>query len=495
MNRTAHLPKIFSALRVIGAVLALCTFCSAQAYSADRKLNIDPLFLSFGKVQVGTVSAPKAIKLSNRCGFTLSIQPIGQPHGPFAVQANSCGSKLDQCGECAISVTFNPISTSSPNGADQTGDLTITSSASNSPQLIKLTGIAFGTAPPPTTTSTPIPVNKSALSTALFVANGGNYVTVYPLGSNGDVAPIASIDGGATGLSGPASIALDPRGTIYVLNREGKPSPFGTITVYPPGSNGNVDPVATIGGPNTGLKSSKAIAVDTAGKIYAASLQSTFGCDANITVFHALSNGNVNPVATICGDDSHLQNPGGVAIDSAGNIYVAEDGGGGPAHKDSAEILIFPPGSNGDAPPIRTITGPNTGLMSLQAIALDSHGAIYVTSNDERGTNGGVGTIRVFAAGADGDAKPLYTINGPTPRHVPHMTPIVRLGAIAVDPAGNIYVVAASSDPASEESILVYPPHASGNTQPIAAISGDDTDIFAAEGIAIGPYLRAPRRK
>ena len=177
--------------------------------------------------------------------------------------ANSCGSKLDQCGECDISVTFNPISTSNPSGADQTGDLTITSSASNSPQVIKLTGIAFGTAPSPTTIPTPIPANKSALSPALFVANGGNYVTIYPLGSNGDVAPIASIDGGATGLA-VASIALDPRGNIYVLNREGKPSPFGTITVYPPGSNGNVDPIATIEGPNTGLKSVKAIAVDSA---------------------------------------------------------------------------------------------------------------------------------------------------------------------------------------------------------------------------------------
>ena len=102
-------------------------------------------------MQVGTVSVPKAIKLSNRCGFTLSLQPIGQPRGQFAVQANSCGSKLDQCGECDISVAFKPIAASNPNGADQTGDLTIASSASNSPQVIKLTGIAFGTAPSPTT--------------------------------------------------------------------------------------------------------------------------------------------------------------------------------------------------------------------------------------------------------------------------------------------------------------------------------------------------------
>jgi hypothetical protein len=320
MNRTPQLPTTVSALRVIAATLALCVIFSVQAYCAERNLIVEPLSLSFGKVQVGTVSVPKAIKLSNRCGFTLSLEPIGQPHGPFTVLANSCGSKLDQCGECDISVVFKPTAASNPIGAEETGDLTIASNASNSPQVVKLTGIAFGTAPSPTTIPTPIPANKSALSSALFVANGGNYVTVYPLGSNGDVAPIASIDGGATGLSGPASIALDPRGNIYVLNREGKPSPFGTITVYPPGSNGNVDPIATLEGPNTGLKSVKAIAVDSAGRIYAANMESAFGCYANITVYHALSDGNVNPVATICGDDTHVANPAGVAVDSSRDI-------------------------------------------------------------------------------------------------------------------------------------------------------------------------------
>ena len=475
---------IASSLKLIAAAVALCAISSTQAYSADHNLIVAPLNLSFGKVQVGTTSVPMSIKLSNRCGFTLSLQPITQPRGPFTVLANSCGSKLGQCADCAISVAFKPVAASNPPGADQTGDLTITSDASNSPQVVKLTGIAFGTAPSPTpATAAPAPIDKSALSTALFVANSGNYVTVYPLGANGDVAPIASIDGGATGLSSPMSIALDPRGNIYVLNDQGNPSPFATITVYPAGSNGNVDPIATINGPNTGLKSSKSVAVDSAGKIYTASLESTFGCDANISVFHALSNGNVNPVATICGDDTHVSNPFGVAVDSSRNIYTI-----------SAAILVFAPGSNGDSPPIRTISGPNTGLTSPDAIALDSHNNIYVTSNDERGTRGGVGTITIFAANADGDAKPLSTINGPTPRHVPHMIPIVRLGAIAVDPTGNIYVSAMSTGE-GEESILVYPAHASGNAKPIATISGDDTAIFGAAGIAIGPYLAAPRRK
>src|ERR1700674_4411542 len=91
------------------------------------------------------------------------------------------------------------------------------------------------------------------LHDAIFVSNG-EYVTIYPIGSNGNVAPIGTIDGTATGLSGSAGIAVDAGGNIYVANAFGKPSgsaPSGFVTVYPLGSNGNVDPIATISGPDT----------------------------------------------------------------------------------------------------------------------------------------------------------------------------------------------------------------------------------------------------
>ena len=43
-------------------------------------------------------------------------------------------------------------------------------------------------------------------------------MTIYALGSRGDVEPIGTIDGAATRMDGPTGIAVDSSGRIYVLN-------------------------------------------------------------------------------------------------------------------------------------------------------------------------------------------------------------------------------------------------------------------------------------
>jgi len=70
---------------------------------------------------------------------------------------------------------------------------------------------------------------------------------VYAPGANGDVAPIRTITGSNTGLSAPQYDAVDSSGRLYVTN-DG--SSLGTITIYAAGANGNVAPIATIGGAN-----------------------------------------------------------------------------------------------------------------------------------------------------------------------------------------------------------------------------------------------------
>jgi hypothetical protein len=108
----------------------------------------------------------------------------------------------------------------------------------------------------------------------IYVTNdrASNSITVYPAGSKGDVAPKAIISGSNTGLSTPRGIAIDSSGNIYVANasdgvvldgveediNETGPA---TITVYPPGSNGNVKPFKTITGPLTSLAHPEGIAI------------------------------------------------------------------------------------------------------------------------------------------------------------------------------------------------------------------------------------------
>ena len=57
--------------------------------------------------------------------------------------------------------------------------------------------------------------------------NGGR-ITVYAAGASGDTTPL-TIEGSKTRLDGPAGIAVDPLGRIYVTNRYSK-----SITIYAP---------------------------------------------------------------------------------------------------------------------------------------------------------------------------------------------------------------------------------------------------------------------
>ncbi|MGH7815594.1 MAG: hypothetical protein ACREQI_16530, partial [Candidatus Binataceae bacterium] len=66
--------------------------------------------------------------------------------------------------------------------------------------------------------------------------------------------------GDKTGLSAPAALVLDSSGNIYVANGGGQNSP-GSITVYPPGANGDVAPVRTITGKRTGFGVPNGIAI------------------------------------------------------------------------------------------------------------------------------------------------------------------------------------------------------------------------------------------
>jgi hypothetical protein len=59
-------------------------------------------------------------------------------------------------------------------------------------------------------------------------------------------------------------------------------------------------------------------------------------------------------MATISGPLTQLNLPSGIAVDSSGNIYVANDGSSGGSID---TITIYPPGSNGNVAPAMLING------------------------------------------------------------------------------------------------------------------------------------------
>jgi hypothetical protein len=88
----------------------------------------------------------------------------------------------------------------------------------------------------------------------IYAANAGSYtITVYAAGAEGDRKPIRIIGGSSTQMYAPVGVALDNAGVIYVANDRGGSDGIGSVTVYAADANGNVAPIRTIAGSNTGM--------------------------------------------------------------------------------------------------------------------------------------------------------------------------------------------------------------------------------------------------
>ena len=96
-------------------------------------VKLSPSSLAFSGPSVSTTSAPQSITLTNTGNGTLTNLTI-TASGDFA-QTNNCASSVDASGSCTINVTFTPTA----NGK-RTGALTLTDSASDSPQTVNLSG-------------------------------------------------------------------------------------------------------------------------------------------------------------------------------------------------------------------------------------------------------------------------------------------------------------------------------------------------------------------
>ncbi len=151
--------------------------------------TLAPSGLTFNGQSVGTTSAAQTVTLTNSGTTALSISSI-QASGDYA-QTNNCTSSLTASSSCAIHVTFTPTSSGARNGT-----LTVSDSATGSPQSIPLSGTGSDF----TLTATTIDGSVKAGSAASYS------VTVSPVGGSFGSA----IQLGCTGLPAHASCSFSP---------------------------------------------------------------------------------------------------------------------------------------------------------------------------------------------------------------------------------------------------------------------------------------------
>ena len=138
-------------------------------------------------------------------------------------------------------------------------------------------------------------------------------ITVYPIGAEGDTAPLRVIKGPKTKLDWPAHIFVDQdRGDLYVANDGGH-----AVLVFHTTDNGDVAPYRVIGGPKSNIKNPTGVYVDPKNKELVVSNMGNHMA----TVYPIDANGDVAPLRMIRGaplDTPSLQigNPGAVAYDT-----------------------------------------------------------------------------------------------------------------------------------------------------------------------------------
>lgn len=288
-------------------------------------------------------------------------------------------------------------------------------------------------------------------------------VLTFPANGNGNIHPMSVLSGPQTELDLPGGVFVDSNGYLYVTTEyQCTTCSTPAVNIYAPGASGNQAPVRQIVGDKTGLAEPSGLALDSQGNIYVAN-------DGWITVYAPSANGNAVPVRTIVGANTELDFPQGLAINSNGVVAVANAG--------SNALTLYAAGADGNAAPIAIIQGEATRLDGPWSVAFDEKGNIYATSflngRRDKGWN-----VVEFSANANGNQRPTRTIQGPT-------TLIRNPGGLAVDAKGRIYV---SNDSKNAASVTVYAPHARGNIAPITDISGSETHLLPFGGkLALSP--------
>jgi hypothetical protein len=291
--------------------------------------------------------------------------------------------------------------------------------------------------------------------------------------TSGSVSPTSTITGPADVIFN--AVNVDATGNLYVggemYNSNPNAGPGGVdILVYAPGATGKATPERTITPAGLEVLANNpisALALDASGNLYVAAAVAvgsgpTGRIYSGISVFSPTANGGAAPSRVLAGSATTMGTSNQIALDSMGNIYIANVNPLGPA-----SILIFKSGATGNVAPDSILSGSNTTIYYAQGVAVDSAGNIYVASLAQNTIPnspplGGTPSILEFGAGSTGNVAPTRIISGSA-------TTMGELGNLRVDSAGNIYVL--SENEQGSDNILKFAPGATGNVAPIVSIS------------------------
>ena len=185
-----------------------CTNGCGTIYSFDMggaTVSVSPTSLNFGNQAVATTSAARSVTLTNTGTIALVISGVAID-GDFAVSGNTCGTSLAAGSKCSIKVTFTPSQVGPSSGA-----LAITDNATDSPQIIPVSGMGVPPASLTPTTATYAVQEVGTTSAAKTFTLSNNQtiaLTSIVISTTGDFAVSATACGTSLGPRSKCTISV-----------------------------------------------------------------------------------------------------------------------------------------------------------------------------------------------------------------------------------------------------------------------------------------------
>jgi 6-phosphogluconolactonase (cycloisomerase 2 family) len=254
------------------------------------QVTVSPSSIVFSSQQVGTTSAAKTVTVTNNSASAVSVGSIVK--SADFIQTNTCGTSIAAGKSCTVSISFAPN-----RGGSVLGSVIVTDSATNSPQLVDLSGSSF------------------LVSRFAYVPNAGdNTVSLYTV--NGKTGQLRS-NGYVLAGADPQQVTVDPSGRFAYVANEGSNS-VSAYTIN--ASTGALTPIP--GSPYTTEDSPVSVTVDPSGKfVYVANNES-----GNISAYTI--NGDNGALTPVPGSPfTSGEEPNSVVVSPSGKfVYVANQG-------------------------------------------------------------------------------------------------------------------------------------------------------------------------
>jgi hypothetical protein len=462
-----------------GAVVAAFALASGPWAHAQN-------FTSFAATPVGTtVPVTQSITVNLQTAGTVSkaaVLTMGAPNLDFTESGSDNCAGISS-GGCTVTVAFAPKYPGARNGA-----VVLLDASNNILGTQYLSGIGEGSLAVMTPGSIDIAAGQNGEWTSL-----------------NDTHPATQAD-----LYLPTGVAVDGAGDLFIADshhnrvREvyGSGANAGNITTVAGNGNAGYDGTATVA-TSTSLNLPGAVAIDGAGNLYIADTNNNVIREVNLT------SGSIRTIAgnstpgytgdTGAATSAELNSPQGIAVDPAGNVYIADTDNNAIREVNAATQTITTvagdptgvPGSSGDG-------GLATAakLDAPYGVALDPAGNLYIadSGNNRVRKVGTTGYISTYAGSAnsgslgDGGLATSAELDSP-------------LG-VACDPAGNVYIAdarnyevrkvsAATGNITTVAGSYTNSTYGDGKT-PYTYGNGQPGENYTGNGIATGAGIYAP---